>query len=423
MALPTRVFFGLVAGLIAGAVIAVLDVPRLTGLVDVIEPIGALWVNAIRMTVIPLVMSLLIAGIASGPGLVATRTIGGGAVALFLLLAGATGLLALLAAPPLLDLIRLDDAVTAALHLEGAGAASAVELPPFRNWVVDIVPTNPVRAAADGAMLPLVVFSVIFGLALARAGETRDALVRPLHVVADAMFVIVGWVLAVAPVGVFALVLPLATRAGPALAGTLGQGLIIMCGLVVIALIGVYPVAALAGGVPLRRFARACAPAQAVAFGTRSSLASLPALLDGAHNVLRLPAAVTGLVLPGAVAIFKYASPAARLTGTLFVARLYGIELGTAELTAIAGAITLLSFYSPGIPSGGLFVMAPIYMTFGLPIEGIGLLIALDVVVDSFITTGNVTANMAVAVIIARRVSARHVGPAAATEGGVPAGV
>ena len=103
------------------------------------------------------------------------------------------------------------------------------------------------------------------------------------------------------------------------------------------------------------------------------------------------------------MALFKFASPIARGTGTFFIARLYGIDLGVVEIATITGAIAALSFYSPGVPSGGLFIMTPIYIALGLPVEGIGLLIALDLIPDMFITTANVTADMSVAVILSAR--------------------
>ena len=149
-------------------------------------------------------------------------------------------------------------------------------------------------------------------------------------------------------------------------------------------------------------FARACAPAQAVAFSTRSSLASLPAMLESAEHQLKLPMSVGGVVLPVAVALFKFASPIVRGTGTLFVAYLYGIDIGAVEIITIMAAVAGLSFYSPGVPSGGLFVMTPVYIALGLPVEGIGLLIALDLIPDMFITTANVTADMSVAMILGK---------------------
>jgi Na+/H+-dicarboxylate symporter len=228
-------------------------------------------------------------------------------------------------------------------------------------------------------------------------------LVGVFDAIAKAMLVIVEWILFVAPIGVFFLVLPLAANTGIDLVRAMGWFLIVACGLVTVALASLYPVTAFFGGASMRDFARATAPAQAVAFSTRSSLASLPAMLDAADRELGLPSSVSGIVLPVAVALFKFASPVARGTGTLFIAQLYGIDIGVVEIGAIVGAVAALSFYSPGVPSGGLFIMTPIYVALGLPVEGIGLLIALDLIPDMFITTANVTADMSVAVILSAR--------------------
>ncbi len=378
MSLTSRVLVGLVAGLVIGVILSVIQHPVSLGAVAVIEPIGALWVNAIRMTVVPLVVSLLVTGVASTSARRA-GSIGGRALALFI----------------------VDSEAFAALR--EAGSATQVELPPFRDWVVNLIPANPIRAAADGAMLPLIVFSAILALAITRLqGEHKRTLVDLFEAVSRAMLVIVNWILLVAPIGVFCLVLPLAARTGIDLVGAMGIFILTACGLVTVALVALYPVAVFGGGVSLKRFARACAPAQAVGFSTRSSLASLPAMLDAADNDLKLPPQVTGIVLPVAVALLKYASPPVRITGTLFVAHLYGIDLGVLEIGTIAGALAALSFYSPGIPSGGLFIMTPVYMALGLPVEGVGLLIALDLIPDMFITTANVTADMTVAVVLGR---------------------
>ncbi len=395
-------FLGLIAGLVAGLVISA--VPSLDGVVAWIEPIGTLWVNAIRMTVVPLVVALLIAGIAGTKSRAAGRT-GGEALFWMAVFIACSAVFTAIVAPPLLAGIRLDPVAVAELREGAAGAiVDAARLPPFSEWLTGLVPANPVRAAADGAILPLVVFVGMFAFALARLpGPSRDPVLRFFESVRDAMLVVVGWILLVAPLGVFGLVLPIAARLGAEFAGALGYVVLVICILLVISIIALYPVAALGGRVPLERFAAACAPAQAVGFSTRSSLASLPALIEGAERTLRLPQRVSGLVLPLGVSIFKFSSPIARTAETLFVATLYGIHLGVPQVFALAGAIGLLSFYSPGVPSGGLFVMAPIYQAFGLPVEGVGLLLALDVIPDMFITTSNVTADMTVAVLVARR--------------------
>ncbi len=399
-----RVFVALAAGLIVGVVVAVLGRPALFAAVSVVEPIGTLWVNGIRMTVIPLVVSLLISGIGSGSPSQVGR-VGGRAAIWFVLLVACSAVFTAVAAPPLLALAPLDP--DAFMSLRESTASTDVELPPFRDWIVGLIPSNPVAAAAHGAMLPLIVFSVVFALAVTRLSkEHRQTLVGFFTAISRAMLVIVEWLLLVAPVGVFFLVLPLAARTGIEFVGAMGYFLLVACGLITISLIALYPVASWFGGVSILRFARACAKPQAVGFSTRSSLASLPAMLEAAEKELGLETRVSGIVLPAATAIFKYASPVARITGTIFVARLFGVELGPVEIAVIAAAIAALSFYSPGVPSGGLFVMTPVYIALGLPVEGIGLLIALDLIPDMFITTANVTANMTVAVVLGN--SGRH---------------
>ncbi|HEX2093343.1 MAG TPA: dicarboxylate/amino acid:cation symporter [Longimicrobiaceae bacterium] len=400
MSPTTRILVALGAGLGAGITVSVTQHPVPLAVVSAIEPLGTLWVNAIRMTVIPLVVSLLVTGIASSPS-EATGRVGGRTLVLFLLLVTASSLLAAAAVPPLFEPMRLDPAAVEAVRARLPDTVPQVaELPPFRDWLTSLIPTNPVRAAADGAMLPLIIFTIIAALALTRLpAEHRDFGVRIADTVARTMFVVVGWILALAPFGVFFLTLPLAARLGLDLAGALGRFFVVTCGLLVVATLSLYPLVALAG-IPMRSFARAVAPAQVVAFTTRSSLASLPALVDGAERRLGLPVHVTGLTLPVAVAVFKFGSPIARIAGTLLVARIYGVELEPAAVAAISAAIGLLSFYSPGIPSGGLFVMAPLYTAFGLPVEGIGLLIAVDMIPDLFITPANVTGDMAVAAVL-----------------------
>jgi Na+/H+-dicarboxylate symporter len=163
-----------------------------------------------------------------------------------------------------------------------------------------------------------------------------------------------------------------------------------------------YPLARGAAGTPVRLFAKAALPAQAVAVSTRSSLAALPALVEGAEQVLRVPTGVAGFVLPLAVSVFKFSAPMASIVGTLFVARLYQVDLAPLQVAFVAVAAVALSFSTPGIPAGNLVVLAPVFASVGLPVEGIGILIALDVVPDIFKTTANVTANLAVTAIIAR---------------------
>ncbi|MDH3732807.1 MAG: dicarboxylate/amino acid:cation symporter [Gemmatimonadota bacterium] len=404
MSFTTRVLIGLVLGLLIGIALSLYqgDAAFVTWIPAIVEPIGSIWVNAIRMTVVPLVVSLLMVTIA-GEGSDGVASLGARTMALFGVMVAVGCAFTVVLAPPLLGLIQIDPATAQALRETTASAAvTEVGLPPFRDWLVGLVPSNPLAAAVDGAMLPLIVFTAIFAFAARRIPtESRDALVGFFRSIRDAMFVVIEWVLALAPIGVFALMLPLAARMGATAAGAMGYAVVVACGLILLATAGLYPIAVAFGRIGLRDLARALGPVQAVGFSTRSSLASLPAMFAAVEQ-LKLRSQVSGMVLPVAVSVFKWSSPIGRTTGTYFVAMLYGIQLGPAEYVAIAGAIGLLSFYSPGIPSGGLLVMTPVYMSLGLPIEGIGILIALDLVVDMFITVGNVTADVVAAVFLTR---------------------
>jgi Na+/H+-dicarboxylate symporter len=199
MSLALRVLIGLLAGLLLGIVAALTDLPWLSNAAAAAAPLGTLWVNAIRMTVVPLVVSLLITSIAGGSRGPHAGRVGVVVLLLFVLLAGISGALAALAAPPLVARLTPDPASLVALGLSSDAAAPAQALPGFRDWLVNLVPVNPVRAAADGAMLPLVVFSVLLGAALARAGDAADAVITFFRAVRDAMLVLVGWILSAAP--------------------------------------------------------------------------------------------------------------------------------------------------------------------------------------------------------------------------------
>lgn len=410
MSLTKRVLVALVLGLVSGLVVRTHPSPALLRIVSWVEPIGTLWVNAIRMTVVPLVVSLLITGVASCSTLQVVRGIGYRALVSFsgllILVAG----LGLLIVPPLFGWFRLDPVTIATLRgSAGGGAVTTPHFPGFGEWLVSVVPTNPVRAASDGEMLPLVVFALAFALALLNVtADRRDAVLRFFQGVGDAMLGIVRTIIGLSPIGVFALILPVASRTGIAAAGALGYYVVVTAvaqGLIMLVL---YPVASLVGRVGMLRFAQAVFPAQAVAFSSSSSLASLPALLDGGKRNLRLPTQVTDVVLPLAVSTFKVATPALWLVAAIFLARLYGVPLAPTQLLVIASTGILTSFSVPGVPHGWLLVISPLIVTMGIPAEGIGLLIAVDVIPDIFATTLNVTGDMVAAALASRNHVATH---------------
>jgi proton glutamate symport protein len=309
----------------------------------------------------------------------------------------------ILIGPPIMARLHIDPASAASLRASAVPPSAQQQLPGFASWLVGLVPANPVKAAADGAMLPVIVFAVVLGLALSRVPpEVRAQTSALFRGLADAMLVLVQWVLALAPIGVFALAVGLALHLGTSLAGAVAFFLLAHCGVLV--LIGglLYTLVWAAGGIPLRRFARAVLPAQIVALSTRSSVAALPAMIDGAERVLNVRPEVVGVVLPFGVSLLRVNTPASWIISGLFIGHLYGVPLSAAAVATIGIASIPMSLSVPGIPSGGLLILAPLFMAVGLPVEGIGILIALDAIPDVFKTVVIVTGDMASAVVIGR---------------------
>jgi Na+/H+-dicarboxylate symporter len=282
--------------------------------------------------------------------------------------------------------------------------ATARRLPSPSELLVSVVPVNPIRAAADGAMLPLVTFAILFGLALARvAVDRREAVARVFRAIADAMTVIVGWLIAVAPLGVFALAMTLVVRTGLGAVQALALYIAVISGVIILVTLLLYVVAVVVGRQPLTRFSRALVPAQAIAFSARSSLAALPAMVDAARTRLDFPAPVTSFVLPLAVTTLRLSTPIMWSVAIPFLARLYGIEIAPEQFALLLGSSILLSFSVPGLPSASIFLMGPFITGLGIPIEAIGLLIAADSIPDLFKGVLNVTGHMTSAAVVARR--------------------
>ena len=369
--------------------------------VEYIEPLGTMWVNAIRMTVIPLIVASLLVAV-SGAAPRTVGRLGARSFLVFVLLLSLIAALTAVVAPLVFDGLTIDTASAQSIRGDAAAAARP-ELPTFASWLVSLVPANPIKAAADGAMLPLVVFTLLFGLALGRLDDaTRKPVVGFFQGVAEATTVLVRWILALAPIGVFALSLSLASKLGSGVIGAVGFYLVAHSALLVGAVLVLYLVVALFARVPLGQFVRAALPAQIIAVTTRSSMAALPAMLTSSERTLGLPRPVTSFALPLAVSTFRPNGSVSWVVMALFAAKLYGVDIGTAEIATLAVTSVLMSFSVPGIPSGSLFIIAPFFAGVGIPPESVGVLIALDLIPDVFKTLCNVTGHLAAATLVAR---------------------
>jgi proton glutamate symport protein len=400
------VFAALIAGILVGGWIRATGNPALTEAATVIEAFGGLWLNALRMTVVPLVAALLITGIASVADAARTGGLVGRAVGLFTFLLICAAIYSITTTEALLQLWPVDREAAAAF-IAGAGgqAVEITEPPSFVAWLQGLAPSNPVNAAANDNILQLVVFAVFFGFATTQlAPDLRDRIVGFFRAVTEAMVVIVHWVLLAGPIGVFALALGVGARAGLGAAGTLAQYVLIVSAVTLGITIIAWLLAVTWGKQPVGRFTAASAPVWAIAASTQSSLASLPAMLEAALRGLGIRAHVADVTLPLAVAVFRFTSPAANLAVCFFVAHLYGLEpswlqIGTAIVVAYAVSIAAV-----GLPGQVSFIasIAPICLALGVPTELLGILIAVEVIPDIFRTLGNVTGDLAATSILAR---------------------
>lgn len=404
MSQPMRILLALVAGIAAGIALAAWRPDAAIAGTSVAQPIGTMWLNALRMTIVPLVVALLVTGVAATARAARASKLAGRAIAVFLICLWSSSALGALFTLTLLDFFPLGAEAGNALKASFAGAAPVGPVPPFSDFLIAMVPTNPVAAAAEDAFLPLIVFTVTFAFALTRLPqEPRELLSRFFQAIADAMLVMITWVLWLAPIGVFALAYVVGAKAGTAAFGALVHYVAIVAGTGILVWLLAYPTAIFAGRVKFGTFLRATSPAQAVAISTQSSLASLPAMLRGAE-ALNLPVAASGVVLPLAVAIFRFTGPAMNLSVALYVAHVFGIQLGPEQIAIGIAAAAITTLGAVSLPGTISFVssIAPIALAMGVPIEPLALLVAVETLPDIVRTLGNVTMDVAVTSVVTR---------------------
>lgn len=402
--LAFRVLLALVLGLGAGAAVGAIGDDGLTAAAGAVESVGGLWLNLLRMTIVPLVFCLLVTGVIATADAARTGRLATKAIVLFAVGMLAAAAYGTVATPGMLALWPVDEAGAAALRA-GAGVVDVEALPSpgLGDWLKSLAPTNPIQAAAESAMVPLVVFAMFFGLAATRLAPERKAAVTGFFgAIADTMIVIVRWVLWAAPVGIFALSLGVGLRAGLGAAGPIAQYVIIVSLATASITLWPYIVIGFKRGVTVGEFARAVAPVQALAISTQSSLACLPAMIERAQDNLKIPPQTTGLVLPLAVAVFRITSPVANLGVAYFCAHVFGVEPTLQQMIAAVFVAWAIAVSSVGLPGQVSFMasIVPICITLGVPLGLLPILLAVEIIPDIFRTIGNVTADVgAVAVL------------------------
>jgi Na+/H+-dicarboxylate symporter len=414
----TRILLGLLFGLSLGIALARAGVPWLESAIALADPLGALWLNGLRMTIVPLVFSLLVTGIASGASTASAGGLAARALGVFAVLLFVVGVFGELASEAFLAAWPIPADAAAALQAAIRGGTQIPHGVPLAQWLAGLVPANPIKAAADGEMLPLVLFAIVFGFAVVRIPAARGrALVDFFQAIVDVMLVVVHWVILVGPIGVFALAFVVGARAGVGAAHALGHYLALLVAVQLLLIVLIYPAVRLWARLPISVFARAVAPAQAVATSTRSSLASLPAMLESA-KALQVPPRVSAMVLPLAVSVFRITSPVANLAVALYCASLFGVHPTLAQYLAGAALAVAISLAAVGLPGEVTFFasIVPICSAMGVPVGALPLLVAVETIPDIFRTIGNVTADVGITAALARSPAATAMLSDASTE-------
>jgi Na+/H+-dicarboxylate symporter len=387
---------GLVLGLAFGLATAASGSTRALAVASALEPIGTIFLNLVRMVVIPLVVATVFTGVVRLADPRHLGKLGAMTLAFF----WSTTLIAIVLGMVVMKLVLPLAPPTVA----PAVAARALDkLPTLTDFLVGLVPVNPVAAAAQGSLLPLIVFTVCFGAAAsALARDSREQLVVLAESVTDAMVQLVQWVLWTAPVGVFALAAALTARSG----WSMLQNLAVFIGGVLAALVlfvaVVYvPAVRYLGGVAPMRFLRACVSPAAMALSTTSSAASLPALFESASE-LGLSPNVSGFVLSLGSAINRTGSALFQGAAVIFLAAIYHVPIAPAALVGATLAIFLVAQSVAGVPSAGVVALAPVLSSLGIPLDGLAILLGVDRIPDMARTATQVTGHLAAATVVER---------------------
>jgi Na+/H+-dicarboxylate symporter len=399
---------GLLAGLGLGLAAALTHLPLLLAVTQGLRPLGMLFQNLLSMVVIPLVATALFGGIAGLGDLRRVGRLGVRTLVFFWSTTLAAIVIGFAVAALLLPLAPITPDQQAALGQAAATDSGAVrhaaeEITTGARFIVELIPSNPVRAAVDGNLLPLIVFIAIFAVAAAALpDEKRHALTDLADAATQALIRIVGWVLLLAPLGIFAIVAGAVAKFGVDLIETMAVFILtVIAGLAVLIAVVFLPAVALIARRGAWRYLRAIRASLLMAFSTTSSLATLPVMLEAAENELRISRTVASFTLPLGATLGRAGSALFQAVAVLFVARLSGVPLGISGTFQAGAAVFLASLTVASVPSASIVSLVPAFTATGLPLTGLQLLLGLDRIPDMFRTMTNVFGTLTAATVVA----------------------
>lgn len=412
MQLHNKILAGLGAGVAAGLLASLPPLAWLRAAVLFLEPAGAAFIRLITMVVIPLVVASILGGVASLGDLRRLGRIGGKTVLYYLFTTAAAVSLGLALADLVQPGSRIDpatrDSLAAQFSAEASAQARGAErAPSLRDVLLGIIPRNPVQAAADFDLLPLIFFSVIFGAAIGLLqGEPKSAVLNFFAGINEASTIVIRWVMLLAPYAVFVLIASVVARFGvDLLQSLLVYALTVLAGLVLHLCGTLALLVRLLARLSPMDFYRRIAAVQLFAFSTSSSNATLPVTLRTAEEKLGVPKSISSFVLPLGATINMDGTALYQAVAVMFIAQIYGVPMDLAAHMTIVLTATLASIGAAGVPSAGIITLIIVLQSVGLGgrIEsGIALILGVDRLLDMCRTVVNVTGDLTCAAFVAR---------------------
>ncbi|WP_106063187.1 dicarboxylate/amino acid:cation symporter [Clostridium liquoris] len=390
MSLVTKIMIGLILGIIVG--LFFVSAPKIA--TTYIQPIGTLFLNLIKMTIVPLVFASLVVGAASIGDVKKLGRIGGKTMIYFF----ATTAIAILIGLVVANIFKPGVGV----QLVQGAKPKATEAPSIVQTLLDIVPTNPVDALAKGNMLQIIFFALFTGVGATFIGEKGQAYLKFCDSLAEIMYKITEIIMNLAPYGVFALIVPVIATNGPKVLLPLAK-LILVCylGFILHAIIAYsFSVRAFSKISP-KEFFKGASPATAIAFSTSSSSGTLPITIKTAKETFGVSDSIASFVLPLGTTINMDGTAIYQGVCAIFIAQAYGIPLGIGQQLTILLTALLASIGTAGVPGAGFMMLMMVLSSVGLPLEGAALIAGIDRILDMGRTAVNVTGNVSAAIVVA----------------------
>ncbi|KUO68860.1 MAG: sodium:dicarboxylate symporter [Clostridia bacterium BRH_c25] len=391
MQLSTKILIGLAAGIVFGILLQ-----GSPGIANTwIKPFGTLFLNLIKMIIVPLVLASLVVGTCGLGDVKKLGRIGGKTLAYYLLTTAFAVTLGLILA----NIFKVGAGFTLPAEIKPAEAS---QIPKFVDTLLNIIPTNPIKALADGNMLQIIAFALILGGGAVVLGDKGKPVYDFFNSLAEITYKITGGIMNFAPYAVFALITPVVAANGP-------KVLLPLLSVIILVYVGCILHAALVYSATLTLFAKISPlkffkgifPAQAIAFTTCSSAATLPVNMKCTEENLGVPKSISSFVLPLGATINMDGTALYQGVCALFIANVFGLELTLSQQFLIVMTATLASIGTAGVPGAGLIMLTMVLQTVGLPLEGLALVAGIDRILDMARTTVNITGDSACAVVMA----------------------